>query len=188
MAREEEATLAETATTTVKEAAGTTAAKAATAKAAANKTEKTKQTGATNLARGFALFMNWFDGVCAVLFGGFMALSAVVALPVSWDDLMPIELLGSFPFHDIFFTSFLWPGIALMLVNGLPNIIALVQRFRRNRRASYQWGIAAGALLIVWTVIEMIYVPNGISIFYMVLGVLQLAASFWALHTWKQAA
>ena len=32
------------------------------------------------VSRGFALFMNWFDGICSVVCGGFMAASGLVAL------------------------------------------------------------------------------------------------------------
>ncbi|WP_206214058.1 hypothetical protein [Adlercreutzia sp. ZJ154] len=129
------------------------------------------------VARGFALFMNWFDGVCAFLCGLWMMASALFTLPLSWNDWMPISLLDPLPLPDFMKSDFLWPGLALMLVNGVPNIIALVLRFRGNREASYAWGCIAGALLIVWTVFEMVFIPNGLSVFYLVLGVMQLVAS-----------
>ena len=129
--------------------------------------------------RGFSLFMNWFNGICAPLCGLWMALSAVVALPLSWNDWMPLSIYDHFPFHDVFFTSHFWPGIALFLVNGIPNIVALVMRGRRNMGAWVTWCTIAGALLLVWTATELIIIPNGISIFYFVLGAVQLAA---ALH------
>ena len=132
------------------------------------------------VSRGFALFMNWFDGVCSIVCGGFMALSGLIALPVSWNDVMPIEFLGVLPLP--------WPGVALALVNGAPNIVALAMRFRGKRAASYRWGIAAGVLLIAWTAFELAFMPNGISAFYLALGVLQTAASWHALRTWEDVA
>lgn len=123
--------------------------------------------------------MNWFNGICAPLCGLWMALSAVVALPLSWNDWMPLSIYDRFPFHDVFFTSHFWPGIALFLVNGVPNIVALVMRGRRNMGAWVTWCTIAGVLLLVWTVTELIIIPNGISFFYFVLGAAQLAA---ALH------
>lgn len=137
------------------------------------------------ISRGFALFVNWFNGVLAVACGLLMIFSNQI-FPGGSDSFMPISIFDPFPFHDIFFTSLVWPGLALALVNGLPNLIALAFRFRGNRVASYRWGIAAGIMLLVWTGVEMIYIPNALSVFYMVLGVLQLAASWWALRTWKQ--
>ena len=139
-------------------------------------------------SRGFALFMNWFDGACSVVCGGFMALSGLVALPVSWNDVMPIEFLGVLPLPEPLIATWFWPGVALALVNGAPNIVALAMRFRGKRAASYRWGIAAGVLLIAWMAFELAFMPNGISAFYLALGVLQTAASWHALRTGEDAA
>ena len=140
------------------------------------------------VSRGFALLMNWFDGVCSIVCGGFMALSGLVALPVSWNDVMPIEFLGVLPLPEPLIATWFWPGVALALVNGAPNIVALTLRFRRRRAASYRWGIAAGVLLIAWTAFELVFMPNGISAFYLALGVLQTAASWHALRTGEDIA
>ena len=127
--------------------------------------------------RGYSLFMNWFNGICAPLCGGWMMLSALVDLPLSWNDWMPLAIYDPFPFHDAFFTSHFWPGLALLLVNGVSNIVALVMRGRGDMKAWVNWCTVAGALLVVWTGIEMAFIPNGISIFYLVLGALQLACA-----------
>lgn len=137
------------------------------------------------VARGLALFINWVNGICAVVCGGFMMLGGLGVLPGEMADFMPLSIYDNFPLHDVFFTSHFWPGLALMLVNGVANIVALILRFRGNRVASYQWGIVAGALLIVWTGVEMIFIPNGLSVAYMIIGVAQLAAAWWALRTWS---
>ena len=135
------------------------------------------------VSRGFALFMNWFDGICSVVCGGFMAVSGLVAMPVSWNDVMPIEFLGVLPLPEPLIATWFWPGVALALVNGAPNIVALALR-----AASYRWGIAAGVLLIAWTAFELAFMPNGISAFYLALGALQTAASWHALRTGEDAA
>ena len=129
------------------------------------------------LARGFALFMNWFDGICSLVCGAWMAASALFVLPLSWNDIMPIEILAPLPIPAFMKADLLWPGIALIAVNGVPNLIALGYRFAGNPRASYLWGAIAGASLICWTVFELAFIPNGLSVFYCVLGVLQLASS-----------
>lgn len=129
------------------------------------------------IARGWALFVNWFNGILAPLCGGMMMFADVI-FQGNPDAFMPISLFDNFPFHDIFFASLFWPGLALLLVNGVPNIIALVLRFSGNRRASYTWGMIAGVLLIVWTGVEMVYIPNALSVAYMIIGVLQLAACY----------
>lgn len=127
--------------------------------------------------RGYSLFMNWFNGICAPLCGGWMMLSALVALPLSWNDWMPLSIYDKFPFHDVFFTSHFWPGLALLLVNGVANIVALVARKRRDMKGWVNWCTVAGALLVVWTVVELLIIPNGLSIFYFALGIIQLAAA-----------
>ena len=126
--------------------------------------------------RGFSLFMNWFNGICAPLCGAWMMLSALVALPLSWNDWMPLSIYDPFPFHDVFFTSHFWPGLALLLVNGVPNIVALVQR-RNNTSTWHRACLVAGILLLAWTITEMLIIPNGISLFYFILGVLQTVAT-----------
>ena len=131
------------------------------------------------LCRGFSLFMNWFNGICAPLCGGWMMLSALTDLPLSWNDWMPLSIYDPFPFHDVFFTSHFWPGVALFLVNGVSNIVARIMRGRGDMNAWVSWCTVAGGLLIVWTVVELIFIPNGLSFFYFALGVVQLAA---ALH------
>ena len=129
------------------------------------------------LCRGFSLFMNWFNGICAPLCGIWMMLSALFELPLSWNDWMPLSIYDPFPFHDVFFTSHFWPGLALLLVNGVSNIVALVMRKRGDEKAWLRWCTVAGVLLVIWTVIELVLIPNGISVFYFVLGLLQLSAA-----------
>lgn len=131
----------------------------------------------SKLCRRYSLFMNWFNGICAPLCGIWMMLSALVELPLSWNDWMPLSIYDPFPLHDVFFTSHFWPGLALLLVNGVPNIVALVMRGGGDTVGWNRWCTVAGALLVAWTVTELLIIPNGLSIFYFVLGVLQLAAA-----------
>jgi len=129
------------------------------------------------IMKKYSLFMNWFNGICAPVCGIWMMLSALCELPLSWNDWMPLSIYDPFPLHDVFFTSHFWPGLALFLVNGAPNIAALVARRRGDERAWIRWCTIAGALLVAWTVTELLIIPNGLSVFYFVLGVLQLAAA-----------
>ena len=139
----------------------------------------------SKLCRGFSLFMNWFNGICAPVCGLWMMLSALMPLPLSWNDWMPLSIYDPFPFHDVFFTSHFWPGLALLLVNGVSNIVALAMRHRGDNAAWVNWCTVAGALLIAWTVAELLIIPNGLSAFYFVLGVLQLAAALQLRAEWR---
>ena len=124
----------------------------------------------------FSLFMNWFNGICAPICGVWMMLSALVDLPLSWNDWMPLSIYDPFPLHDLFFTSHFWPGLTLLLVNGVPNIVALVLH-RRDARIWHRACLVAGILLLCWTITEMLIIPNGLSAFYFVLGILQTVAA-----------
>ena len=127
-------------------------------------------------ARGFSTFVNWFNGTAAVVCGIWMMLSALVDMPLSWNDWMPLSIYDPFPLHDVFFTSHFWPGLALLLVNGVPNISAIVAH--RRRSSSWpQWCLAAGVLLIAWTAVELIVIPNDLSVFYLVVGIFQTASA-----------
>jgi len=132
-----------------------------------------------NLCRRYSIFVNWFNGICAPLCGIWMMLSALVDLPLSWNDWMPLSIYDPFPFHDVFFTSHFWPGLALFLVNGVSNIVAIVMRFRKDERAWLRWCTVAGILLVIWTVTELLIIPNGLSFFYFAIGILQLAAALY---------
>ena len=138
------------------------------------------------ICRGFSLFMNWFNGICAPVCGIWMTLSALVDLPLSWNDWMPLSIYPPFPFHDVFFTSHFWPGLALFLVNGVSNIVALVMR-RKSETAWHRACLVAGILLLCWTITEMLIIPNGISLFYLVLGILQTIAAVTMIRHESQA-
>ncbi len=91
------------------------------------------------LSRAFALFMNWFDGICASVCGVWMMASAFFTLPLSWNDWMPASSLDPLPIPDLMKQDLFWAGFALLLVNGVPNVIALVFRFRGKLAVSYRW-------------------------------------------------
>jgi len=137
------------------------------------------------MPKRFCIFVNWFNGICAPVCGLWMMLSALCNLPLSWNDLMPLSIYDPFPFHDIFFTSHFWPGLALLLVNGVPNIVAIIARHRCSSGSWVAWSIIAGTLLIVWTTIELLLIPNGVTVFYFALGLLQLTAALAVRHGMK---
>ena len=108
--------------------------------------------------------------------GIWMMLSALIDMPLSWNDWMPLSIYDPFPLHDVFFTSHFWPGLALLLVNGAPNIAAIAAHHRRSSSWP-QWCLLAGVLLIAWTAVELFVIPNGLSVFYLVVGIFQTASA-----------
>ena len=129
------------------------------------------------MARGYSLFINWFNGLAALICGSWMMLSAMVDLPLSWNDWMPLWLYDPMPLHDVFFTSHFWPGLALLLVNGVGNMVAAACHLRKDYVRWQRYCLAAGVLLVAWTSFEMAFIPNGASVLYMILGILQVLAA-----------
>ncbi len=129
------------------------------------------------MAYVFSIFMNWFNGICAPLCGIWMMLSGLFNLTHSFNNWIPLIAYHSFPFHDLLFTSHFWPGLALLLVIGVPNIFAVISRFRDNLARWSFLCLLEGVLLIIWGITELAFFINWISILSFVFGVLQFAAA-----------
>lgn len=98
-----------------------------------------------------------------------------------------LPLVATLPLPAFMTADLFWPGLALLLVNGVANLIATVL-FVRARSAGKAnkprpplkadhnariWALVAGVLLVLWSAFELVYFPNGISIFYLFVGVVQ---------------
>lgn len=83
------------------------------------------------------------------------------------------------PWADIFFHNFFFPGIALLLVNGLTNAVAFVLLLRCNRYGSIA-GMCCGVLLMLWICVQFYIFPlNFMSTIYFIFGVLEAATGYW---------
>ena len=83
---------------------------------------------------------------------------------------LPASLLEGSPFHD-----FLIPGIFLLVVNGLGSIIGSGFSFARRRYAQ-ETGMALGAILVVWIVIQLAILRSfsWLHVLYFILGMVEL--------------
>ncbi len=114
-------------------------------------------------------------GICIVngisaLICGFM----MILVPDGSLMGMPPSMLSNFPGQELFFRDFRWPGIALLLVNGIPNTIA-ASLMLLHRKSGFPVGLLAGCLLICWCLFEMIFLFNTFALFYLAVGVVQAA-------------
>ena len=125
------------------------------------------------VARGFLIVVSVLNGlaglICGVLLiaqpdGGLMQMG--VLLPT----------IQTFPLADVFFQDFLWIGIVMLLVLGIPNSTAAVMLFRRSER-QYQATFIAAVLLLLWCGFELIFLFNIAVVGYFVVGVLAVLAS-----------
>lgn len=125
-----------------------------------------------------------FNGVCAVVCGGFMMAGAVGMLPASLDGVFGffncmVPAIQMMPLPTFLTQNLFWPGLALLLVNGVANLVATVLFVRREQWAR-GWALAAGVLLIGWCAFELAYMLNAISVVYLVMGVVQTVCA-WAM-------
>lgn len=78
------------------------------------------------------------------------------------------------PLADLLFQDFVFPGIALLCVNGLTNLIA-AWLLIKNKRAGIVCGTVFGATLMAWIVIQFVIFPsNFMSSLYFTFGILQV--------------
>lgn len=113
------------------------------------------------------------NGVSALICGPLMFLAPDGSL-MGMQAL--IGEMQAFPLADVFFQDLFWSGIALLMVNGIPNLITTVLLFKKHPFA-YRAGIICGVLLVLWSVFECIYIPNPLSIGYLVVGIIQTSAA-----------
>lgn len=124
------------------------------------------------VARRFLLFWTLFIAIGAV--GG----AAMMLLDPSGQSTGMVGMLPYFqvlPFADILFQDFTFSGIALLIVNGLTNLITAVLLFR-NRKSGIILGGVFGVTLMLWILIQFYIFPfNFMSTIFFVFGLCQAA-------------
>ena len=89
-----------------------------------------------------------------------------------------LHFFQKLPFAEIFFQDLLFPGIALLTVNGLTNIISAFLIFSRNKYAALS-GMICGIILILWIFVQFYIFPlNFMSTLYFVFGLLQALTGY----------
>lgn len=134
-------------------------------------------------ARGILIFWTLFIGIGAVGGAAMMFLNPDGSL-TGMDGMLPFFQV--MPFADVLFQNFIFPGIALLIVNGTSNLTAAVLLIK-NRRIGVLLGGLFGVTLMLWIVIQFIIFPlNFMSTAFFVFGFLQAAAGYAALVFLKQ--
>lgn len=124
------------------------------------------------LLRRVLLFWCWFIGLGALMGGTWFLIDPSGKSMFGMD-----QALASFqvlPFSDILFQNFTFPGIALILVNGVTQLATAVL-LHKNRPVAVQLGAACGILLMLWICIQfVIFEFNFMSTAYFVFGLLEM--------------
>jgi hypothetical protein len=87
------------------------------------------------------------------------------------------------PWPDVFFKDFITSGFALLIVNGVTQIVAAILLFKNHPRA-YQAVLACGIILMLWIVLEWwVWGFNALSNIYFVLGLVEVIAAVIAMKS-----
>lgn len=126
-------------------------------------------------ARRWLLFWCLFIGVGAVA-GAVGMFVAPDGSALGMQALLPyFQVL---PLADLLYQNFLFPGVALLCVNGLPNLCAAWLIWRRKKGGIVLGGVF-GVTLMLWICIQFVIFPfNFMSTLYFIFGLLQAATGY----------
>ena len=125
------------------------------------------------VCRVFLIVVSFLNGLAGLVCGLLLVIGPDGRL-MQMGMLLPV--IQRFPLADVFFRDFLWIGVAMLLVLGLPNLVAAAMLVRRSGW-QYLATLIAGVLLLLWCGFELIYMFNVPAVGYFVVGVLSVLAS-----------
>ena len=126
-------------------------------------------------ARKFLLFWCLFIGLGAVA-GAAGMLAAPDGSALGMQGLLPFFQV--LPFAEALFQDFVFPGIALLMVNGIPNLIA-AGLLLAKKPSGIVLGGTLGVTLMLWISIQFVIFPaNFMSTSYFIFGLIQGATGF----------
>lgn len=139
------------------------------------KAEEMKKHSRYENARRALIFWCLFIGIGAVA-GAVGMLTAPDGSNLGMQTLLPyFQVL---PFAGVLFQNFIFPGIALLIVNGLTNLTAAFLLLQKKKAGVICGGIF-GVTLMAWIVIQfVIFPPNFMSVTYFIFGLIQAATGY----------
>lgn len=137
------------------------------------------------LLRKILLFWTLFIGIGAIL-GGSLMLIEPNGVTFGFSELLPyFQVL---PFSEVLFQDFIFSGFALIIVNGISNIIVSVFIvLKKESKIGVKLGMIFGITLMLWIIIQFIIFPlNFMSTIYFIFGFLQFLTGLICLIRYKQ--
>lgn len=133
--------------------------------------------------RKILLFWCLFIGIGAVA-GSTGMLVAPDGSALGMDGMLPyFQVL---PLADLLYQDFIFPGIALLIVNGITNLVASVLILAKKKLGIILGGIF-GVTLMLWICIQFVIFPmNFMSTIYFIFGLLQAVTGLIAYISLKQ--
>ena len=133
----------------------------------------------------FKILLFWcaFIGIGAFV-GGICMLIKPDGSILHMESMLPyFEVL---PLSDILFKDYFFSGIALIIVNGITNVISFILIIL-NKRSGYVLGTIFGFSLMLWIIIQFVIFPSNIlDTLYFIFGLLQLICGYIALVSFNQ--
>lgn len=129
------------------------------------------------------LFWTIFIGLGALLGSTCMFIDKTGKI-MQMDTLLPyFQVL---PLAQYLYQDYIFPGIALLIVNGISNIVATIF-ILLNKKVGYILGTIFGFTLMLWITIQFVIFPvNFLSTTYFIFGLLQLITGIVSLIFYKQ--
>jgi len=120
-------------------------------------------------------FFTIFIGAGA-FYGGILLIIDSTGSILQMDGLLKyFEVL---PFSDVLFKDYTFSGFALIIVNGIPNIVAFIMLLLKQKTGIIL-GLICGVLLQLWILIQFIIFPfNILSTSYFIFGVILFLAGY----------
>lgn len=136
-----------------------------------------------NKTRKALIFWCLFIGIGAVC-GAIGMLSNPTGKAMGMDSLLPyFQVL---PFAKVLFQNYIFSGIALLIVNGLTNIIAAIMLIRKKKIGIILGGIF-GITLMLWITIQFVIFPmNFMSTSYFIFGFIQAITGYMCYVFYRQ--
>lgn len=140
-----------------------------------NHAKKSQPKSRYRIARRWLIFWTLFIGLGAVA-GSVGMLTDPSGKAMGMDAMLPyFQVL---PLAELLYQDYRFPGIALLLVNGLTNLTAAVLLFR-NRKSGVLLGGVFGVTLMMWIGIQFyIFPPNSMSTIYFIFGLCQAVTGY----------
>ena len=127
----------------------------------------------SKVARGALIAVSVLNGIAGLVCGVLFLVSPDGSL-MGFEPLLAV--IGTLPLADVFFRDLTWIGVAMLLVLGIPNAVAVGALVRRAS-AQYTVTLAVGVLLMLWTGFELVFMYNAAAMGYFIVGGISVALS-----------
>ena len=119
------------------------------------------------ITKKILIFWCLFIGISAIYGSTCMLINPTGSL-LDMDNLLPY--FSSLPLSNILFNNYIFSGICLLIINGLPNILTVYLLIKNKK---------SGIILMLWIMIQFIIFPmNILSTSFFIIGIIELLTGY----------